>query len=164
MSRRRTFSSQLEHLSPTARRQIERAEREAAQFVGKDVMTAAEAREKYSGDHPAAVSRPQPAPGRMNKTEAAYAQHLELQRLAGELLWYRFEAIKLRLATKTFYTPDFAVISRDGVVQLHEVKGHWEDDARVKIKVAAEMYPFFRFLAVQKRRQRDGGGWKVETF
>jgi hypothetical protein len=27
----------------------------------------------------------------------------------------------------------------DGQLQAHEVKGHWEDDARVKIKVAASL-------------------------
>lgn len=101
--------------------------------------------------------------GAMNKTEKAYADHLELLRQAGEVLWVRFEGIKLRLADSTFYTPDFAVLAADGVMELHEVKGHWQDDARVKIKVAADQYPF-RFRAVKARPKRDGGGWAVEKF
>ncbi|EOD1518354.1 hypothetical protein ACJGFN_000102 [Escherichia coli] len=36
--------------------------------------------------------------GQMNKTESAYCQHLELRKHAGEVAWYRFEGIKLRLA------------------------------------------------------------------
>ena len=36
--------------------------------------------------------------GQMNKTESAYCQHLELRKRAGEIAWYRFEGIKLRLA------------------------------------------------------------------
>ena len=95
----------------------------------------------------------------MNKTEAAYDRHLELRRMAGEVAWYGFEAAKLRLAYKTFYTPDFLVILADGEVQFHEVKGFWRDDARVKIKIAAEQLPF-RFLAIHKTKD----GWETEYF
>lgn len=102
-------------------------------------------------------------PGQMNKTEAAYADHLEGLRIGGAVLWWRFEGIKLRLADNTFYTPDFAVMLSSGELEAHEVKGHWKDDARAKIKVAAEMFPF-RFIAVQARSRKDGGGWAVEAF
>lgn len=102
-------------------------------------------------------------PGTMNKTEAAYAAHLDEQKAAGLILWWKFEALKLRLADNTFYTPDFAVLARSGVMEVHEVKGRWEDDARVKIKVAAELYPF-RFIAVYARPKKAGGGWDAEVF
>jgi len=101
--------------------------------------------------------------GTMNKTEAAYAQHLELLKQAGEIVWYRFEGVKLRLADNTFYTPDFAVMSGDGVMEMHEVKGHWQDDARAKIKIAADQYPF-RFAAFKAEAKCRGGGWISETF
>lgn len=101
--------------------------------------------------------------GQMNKTESEYAQHLELLKRAGEITWYRFEGMKFRLADNTFYTPDFSVMCSDGLVEMHEVKGFWTDDARVKIKVAADMYPF-AFKAVQKQAKKEGGGWKVELF
>ena len=92
----------------------------------------------YSGRAVKARARPQPVPGSMNKTEEAYAGHLRQLMLAGEVLHFEFEPLKLRLAEKTFYTPDFMVVRRDGLIELHEVKGFWEDDARVKIKVAAK--------------------------
>lgn len=101
--------------------------------------------------------------GTMNKTEKAYDDYLELRHRAGEIIWRRFEGVKLRLADNTFYTPDFAVMLTSGLIELHEVKGHWTDDARVKIKVAADQYPF-RFIAVRKRSKKDGGGWDVEEF
>lgn len=101
--------------------------------------------------------------GTMNKTEQAYANHLNALRQAGEIIWSKFEGVKLRLADNTFYTPDFAVIAKDSVLEMHEVKGHWQDDARAKIKIAASMFPF-RFFAVKVRAKRDGGGWEVETF
>ena len=69
--------------------------------------------------------------GAMNKTEQAYERHLKARREAGEVLWFRFEGIKLRLADNTFYTPDFAVMAADGQLECHEVKGFWTDDARV---------------------------------
>lgn len=102
--------------------------------------------------------------GAMNKTEAAYeATVLKPKMQAGEVLWYRFEGVKLRLANNTFYSPDFAVMRTDGVLEMHEVKGFWQDDARVKIKVAADQYPF-NFIAVQPLPKKAGGGWKVEEF
>ena len=101
--------------------------------------------------------------GSMNKTEAAYAEQLRLRQIAGEVAWYRFEGLKLRLADKTFYTPDFAVMLADGQIECHEVKGYWLEDARAKIKVAAEMYPF-RFIAVKAGAQKNGAGWEREVF
>jgi hypothetical protein len=82
---------------------------------------------------------------------------------AGQILWHKFDGIKLRLADNTFYTPDFAVLAADGVMELHEVKGFWQDDARAKIKIAAAIYPF-RFIAVMAKPKREGGGWSVEEF
>ncbi len=101
--------------------------------------------------------------GTMNKTEAAYAVTLELRKHAGEVSWFKFEGLKFRLADNTFYTPDFAVMLSSGALEAHEVKGHWMDDARAKIKIAADMYPL-RFVAIQAKTKRDGGGWKVEEF
>lgn len=101
--------------------------------------------------------------GEMNKTEARYAAHLELRKHAGEVLWYKFEGIKLRLAEKTFYTADFVVMLAGGQLELHEVKGHWEEDARIKIKTAASMYPF-RFLGVKASKEKSGPDWEYEDF
>lgn len=100
-------------------------------------------------------------PGEMNKTEARYAEHLRERMTAGEVVWFKFEAVKLRLADKTFYSPDFLVLPADGFLEVHEVKGWMEEDANVKIKVAASLYPF-RFKLVRVKPKRDGGGWSIE--
>ena len=71
-------------------------------------------------------------PGAMNKTEAAYDQHL-------------------------------ALLQRAGTIECHEVKGFWTDDARVKVKVAADQYPF-RFIAIKALPKKQGGGWAAESF
>lgn len=101
--------------------------------------------------------------GTMNKTEAAYASDLEAKKSAGEIAWFKFEGVKLRLADNTFYSPDFFVMLADGSLEAHEVKGFWADDARAKIKIAADMYPF-RFIAVKAKAKKDGGGWAIEEF
>ena len=98
--------------------------------------------------------------GRMNKLEAAYAERLDSFVKMGLISSFKYEAVKLRLADNTFYTPDFMVVGSDGTIAMHETKGYWEDDARVKIKVAAEMFPFFIFIGAQFKRKT----WELETF
>lgn len=95
----------------------------------------------------------------MNQTESAYGFYLEALKRDGKIVRYDFEPVKLRLADATYYTPDFRVVAQDGTIEFHEVKGFWRDDARVKIKVAAEMHPY-RFLAVKKTKS----GWEHEEI
>lgn len=102
-------------------------------------------------------------PGTMNKTEARYASHLELLKSAGQVLWYEFEGITLKLAADTRYTPDFMVLLANGDLQAHEIKGFWREDARVKIKVAAAKFPL-QFIAITELPKKSGGGFEVETF
>lgn len=51
----------------------------------------------------------------------------------------------------------------DGALEAHEVKGHWQDDAWAKIKIAADLYPL-RFAAIRARAKKDGGGCATEEF
>lgn len=104
-----------------------------------------------------------PKAGRMNKTEAAYAEHLEQMKRAGYVREYKYGSLSLRLADRTWYRPDFFVVANDPAspsvcrFEIREVKGHWEDDARAKFKIAAEQYPVFLFVAVR----RDRGEFRV---
>ena len=88
---------------------------------------------------------------RMNKTERAYSEYLTTLGLP----WH-FEAIKLKLAKKTYYTPDFYLPSR---AEFREVKGFWRDDARAKFKLAADLFPWWRFTAIRKGKN----GWEDAT-
>lgn len=110
-----------------------------------------------------ARARARHQPGTMNRLEADYWLHLQAQVRAGEIAAAQFEAEKLRLADRTFYEPDFRVVLNDGSIEMHEVKGFWEDDARVKIKVAAELHPY-GFVAVTRAKKSEGGGWIFERF
>jgi len=106
-------------------------------------------------------AKPQPPrlPKYKSKGEEEYAQHLSILGAAGEIQGWRYEAIKLRLADGAWYTPDFIVL-RENCIEIHEFKGFWREAARVRIKVAAETYPEFQFIAIQ----RQGNGWKYEEF
>ena len=95
----------------------------------------------------------------MNKTESAYAQQLELLKRGGHIIDWRFDEVNFRLAHNTHYRPDFLVVT-DTRIEFHEVKGFWRDDARVKIKVAARLFPWFKWLSVQWKKDR----WTIEEF
>lgn len=100
--------------------------------------------------------------GTMNRTEARYhAEVIEPMLRCGTARWARFGAIKLRLAKATYLTVDFAVLHQGGTLELIDVKGSpavYQEDAKVKMKVAAEQFPFV-FMVAYPKRKRDGGGW-----
>lgn len=99
--------------------------------------------------------------GEMNKTEKEYSEHLESQRIAGFLLWWRFECVNFKLAEKCFLKIDFLILKATGELESHDVKGYWTDDALVKMKVAASIFPW-PFLAVTKKKKN--GGWEYRNF
>ncbi|MHC1728528.1 MAG: hypothetical protein AB9866_21430 [Syntrophobacteraceae bacterium] len=82
-----------------------------------------------------------------------------LKRRWAEVLLWQFEPIKFRLADNCFYNIDFMVVRPDRI-EMHEVKGHWEDDARVKWKAVADMFWMFRFVAIQWQK----GEWVYEYY
>ena len=104
------------------------------------------------GVHDAGTDKPgppaSPKPEYESKWEEAYAYNLDLQKKIGIILDWRIHPIKFRLAKATFYTPDFLVITCDAF-EIHEVKGYMRDDAAVKLKTAAEMFPWFRWYLIR---------------
>ena len=89
--------------------------------------------------------------GAMNKTEAAYANYLEKQKQFGDVAWFAFEPMNLKLADKCFYKVDFLVMLKSGQLECHEIKGFLTDDSLVKFKVAGQKFPFvFRMIALKK--------------
>lgn len=95
---------------------------------------------------------------KMNKTESSYAMQLEALKQAGEIFHYGFEEVTLKLADGVRFTPDFIVVRKVELVNLHtnwitefhETKGGFiRDDARIKFQVARKQFPFFRFKMMQ---------------
>jgi hypothetical protein len=110
-------------------------------------------------DTPARLPLPDLFAG-MNKTERARAIQLEALKRDGQIRDWRFEAVTLKLAPDCRYTPDFYVLDNQGTVRFEETKGFWREDAKVKIRVAAKLFPEFFFVALRA----DGAGWTVEEY
>jgi hypothetical protein len=85
----------------------------------------------------------------MNKTEARFLDHLNQQAFR----YIEFEGLTFRLANGSVFTPDFICWDEATMRPFcYDVKGTWkgnkghaEDDAKVKIKVAASKYPWVNF-------------------
>lgn len=118
-------------------------------------------RKRSTWDKPA--TRPEPKRRKeerkrrgMNKWESQFAQTLEARKQAGELIWWAFEPIRIRLADGAFYRPDFVTVDRQGRTEIYEVKGHMREAARVRLKVAVEKLPY-QFYIVRKHK----GGLRI---
>lgn len=104
--------------------------------------------------------------GEMNAAEQKFANYLRTLEITGEVLWWKHEGIKLQLADRTTLTVDFNVMHADGLLVMVDVKGAKaiiEDDAKAKMKIAAEMFPFV-FKYAFPRQKKDGGGWIFEEI
>ncbi len=97
----------------------------------------------------------------MNRLEETFATDvLGLQLSAKLIQWFEFEPMRLRLGGSAFYKPDFIVIDGIGQVLAYELKGHWREAARARIKIAASRFPWIKFVAVTW----DRVGWHYEEF
>lgn len=85
---------------------------------------------------------------------------LRARQLAGEIVRWEFEALRVRFGTddKATYTPDFVVFRADGEIECIDVKGSggWEEKARVKIKACARIYPEFHWIGYTEQRGSKG--------
>lgn len=119
--------------------------------------------------------RHQHTPGEMNRVERDFAERCRLDScwLMGILKITvgvcRFESVRYVLADRTSVTPDFELIDAEtGEIVIVEVKTKtkdgrtlWEDDARVKIKVLARLYPERRVVVAIRDYY---GAWSFEEI
>ena len=116
---------------------------------------------------PKGGQRKPPAPHRMNKGETRYRDHLDKLKLAGVIRSYQFEAVRLLLGANTTFLPDFFVVTADRLIEFHEVKGrkgqtfYAKEDAWLKLKTAASLYPFWTFRVAWPG---EGGAWKTKEI
>lgn len=123
--------------------------------------------------------------GVMNRTERQFSELLEMQKAAGEVVEWWYEAMTFKLTdapgeksddllagelsdkkrTGTRYTPDFSVMLADERMIHYEVKGTGIATTADlnRVKAAAEKYPF-RFYVATKRTKKAGGGFEIEEF
>jgi hypothetical protein len=107
--------------------------------------------------------------GEMNAGEREYAAHLDLRKLAGQIVDWRFEPMTLHLGARLSLRVDFLIIERDGTLTFDDYKAVWrgsdkphvEDDARAKMKMAARLFPWFRFRYAYKRGTKAQPIWSA---
>lgn len=107
-------------------------------------------------DRPSFSIKPTFDESRLNKTEKLFLSDLRMRQTSV----IGIQSITLKLGDDCRYTPDFWEVDGVGNFTFYEVKGFWRDDARVKIKVAARLFPWARFYAVQRLQ----GRWKYEQI
>lgn len=95
-----------------------------------------------------------------SKAEARYAAILESQQRAGQIRAWRYEAVTFSLADGVRYTPDFLVTENDGRMTLIEVKGFMREAARIRLRIAVEMYPAFGWFLIWAKK----GGFDPERL
>lgn len=117
-------------------------------------------------EHLARIKAPVPAavepagPKFKSKLEAEYAQMLEAQARSGLIKSWMYEGITVRLADGVRFTVDFNVLALDGSLSMVETKGFLREAARVRLLVAARMFPMWSWFLVRKKR----GAFTVEAI
>lgn len=162
MSKRRPI--ELSDLPPRLRRQAE-AQLRQNPFKPTDGKQWSNWEESQRGQ---SLQKCRREPRGMNNWETAYATLLETKKMTGAIMDWKFEPVRLRIGAGAYYKPDFLVVQLGigpceevfSVVEFHEVKGFWREAARVRIKVAADLFPWWKFIAVT----RKNGVWMEERF
>lgn len=104
--------------------------------------------------------RARPTDGYRSKLERDYALNLTARLRIGDIEWWGYECLKLRLGEGAWFTGDFIVLRSDGGMELHECKGMMRESANVRLKVAASLYPWLPVYVVYA--QARGGGFRIE--
>lgn len=98
-------------------------------------------------------AKARPVKGAMNDNEKRFAATLAEWKLNGRIKAFEFEGVTLNLAPRTTLTMDFIVQEADDTLVFYEVKGgkkdkkyHIEEDAWLKMKLAAEKFPYLKML------------------
>ncbi len=99
---------------------------------------------------------------RMNKLEARYWTEI-VQPLvrSGEVADAGFGRLSLRISQRGWYRPDFDLWLPDGSLILDETKGYMQEDALVKLKAIAALYPRVRVRVARHDRRV---GWTVQII
>ncbi len=96
---------------------------------------------------------------KLNKTERRFCARLDSYKARKLIRDFTTQAVTLHLAHDCRFTPDNAVIEADGTFTFYDVKGFEREDAVLKMRIAAERFPWFRFRMIVEDRKCDS--WRV---
>jgi hypothetical protein len=100
-----------------------------------------------------------------SKLEARFAGLLGEWKLGGGILEWRYEPVSMKIGKDCRYTPDFLVLGTDLTITFYETKGTWlgkgQAAARVRLRAAANTYPFWRFIVAYWSKSE---GWRYDQI
>ncbi len=87
--------------------------------------------------------------------EANYARYLNHLIGTGAILSWRFES-RVFVFDGVFsgvctYTPDFEIVTIDGLIEWHEVKGWMDENSKIRISRMAEYYPSEKLIVIGRK-------------
>ena len=90
-----------------------------------------------------------------SQLEADYASYLQGLLYGGIITKWWHHPMRLYLAPKLSYNPDFLVQAGKSLI-LKEIKGWHQNkrDSLTHLKVAAQLYPCFRFVLVTREKRQ----------
>jgi len=87
--------------------------------------------------------------------EANYARFLEMEKLKGMILDWEHEPVYFKFEKEKTgsisFLPDFRIITLDGLIEYHEVKGWFDDRSKETLARMAEYYPEVIVIVVCKK-------------
>lgn len=98
---------------------------------------------------PAIRMEPTSPEAKLNKLEREYLAWLKT---LGDR-WIGTQCITLQIGFDCRFTPDFWALDERGRLRAIDVKGFQREDALIKIRVAARMYPWVHFVIAKKNRK-----------
>jgi hypothetical protein len=87
--------------------------------------------------------------------ERKYAKFLQWSKERGDIKDWDFECetfwfLNIKRGTRS-YLPDFRVITKNGEVEFHEVKGYMDAKSKTKLKRMAKYYPEVKLKVIDKK-------------
>ncbi len=95
-----------------------------------------------------------------NQLELAFGERIHMARILDEIHDFWLKPFVLRIGPSMTFEPDFMVLDgSEGKTWIIDTKGQWVDgDSRIKIKIASEKFPQWRWLIVT----RPDGVWRAK--
>lgn len=98
-----------------------------------------------------------------SRWEANIARYLKWLVSRGQIRGFEyepktFEFFSIKRGNRT-YTPDFRVYNNNGTIEYWEVKGHMDNDSRVKLKRMAKYYPDIKIHLIDKAQYNEIKKW-----
>lgn len=155
MNSNKLTPNQLTRLFPNASKSLIRANTDSHDEAKKESLESMKASYPMTTSIVCTLSEDE---YKLNKLEKAWLATRRLQEGVNNP-FIGIQCLTFKLGSDCRFTPDFIEIIA-GKLVAWETKGFFRDDAKVKLKVAARMYPWVSFRLVTRKNKE----WKIEEI